>query len=236
MKKIDLRSEKGAALVLEATIVYPIVLVVVFFMLIWGLTFVQKAYLNHCSYQIADYISKCILYPGYEKLVDPFYEKPSDTGELIRVNDAMKVHIPYRYLFGMSSEVGSIINDSKTAVTSYLPSHGYMKATSGTVKAPSGYSAEQISTVDGYTCAIKASSSSVTVYIGQRYVFSDMFRMIGLGGRNYDITVQNSAFINDSVEIIRVTDMVYDTVIRLAEHFNIDMNKMMDTLAKFTQS
>ncbi len=236
MKKIDLRSEKGAALVLEATIVYPIVLVAVFFMLIWGFTFIQKAYLNHCSYQIADYISKCILYPGYEELVDPFYEKTSGTAELDRVNNAMKVHTPYRYLFGLSSEVGSIINESRTTVISYLPQHGFIKAVPGTVNAPSIFSGGEATMSGGYTCAIKASSSGVTVYIGQKYIFSDMFRMIGMGGKDYNITAQNTAFINDSVEIIRVTDMVYDTVVRLAKSFNLDIEKMMDTLQKFTQS
>ena len=232
MKKIDLRSEKGAALVLEATIVYPITLVVVFFMFIWGLTYIQKAYLNHCSYQMATYVSKCILYPGYQHLEEPFYESSDDTKQMDRVNAAMDVHNPYRYFNPVDTGIKEIIdNSADVMVNQYLPTKGYLKAVSGTVPLPDGFSAMTHTEGDGYTCGVRATTNTVTVFLGQRYVFSDLFRMIGMGGRNYNITAFNSAFVSDSVELVRITDMVGEMVAKLdAEVLD---GKLNDVLNKF---
>lgn len=48
MKKIieDFRSEKGAASVLEATIVFPLVFLVVIFLIFLGLTYAQQSFCN----------------------------------------------------------------------------------------------------------------------------------------------------------------------------------------------
>ncbi len=214
-KKIDFKSEDGAALVLEAVIVYPIALVAVMFLILWGVTYLQRGYLQYCSSQLSGYIAKTIVYPGYEKIDAPFYTTNSST-ILQSVNNAMDVHNPYRYLLGLDDEIENIIKKSKTEMTdNYIPDKGFLRAAEGLgVKIPDDLKGfdYQSPKKNGYTCAISAKSGFARVYIAQNYVFADFLRMIGLGGRKMTIYGDSLQYMSDSVELVRVTDWALDTV------------------------
>ncbi|MGN1120288.1 MAG: hypothetical protein ACI4Q4_08005 [Oscillospiraceae bacterium] len=226
-KKIDFKSESGAALVLEATIVYPIVLVAVMFLILWGLTYAQQGYMQYLSSSLSSYLVKSITYPGYDKLEAPFYTTNTKS-QLASVNEAMEVHNPYRYLLGMDSEVDDIVEATKTQmVDNYLPDSGFLKAAKGqNVRVPDELRGMdyQSSSKNGYTCAICAKNGFARVYIAQNYVFADFTRMIGLGGKTMVISGDSLQYMSDSVEIVRLTDFAYDSVNLLLEHFGSSFN------------
>lgn len=240
-KRIDLKNESGAALVLEATIIYPIVLISVLFLIIWGLTFIQRGYLQYSASQLSTYIAKTIVYPGYQYIDLPFYSD-KEVSQLDGVNAAMDVHHPYRYFFGLDSDIKEIMDEStKKMVEVKLPHSGFMKAKGGSsVIIPDDVSefdyVFQSSDKNGYVCAITAKKGFARVYLGQNYVFSDFFRMIGLGGRKMTIYGDSLVYMSDSVEILRTTDWAYETANMLLEKAGIDfsLDKIKQTLDKIT--
>lgn len=241
--KADLRSEDGAAYVLEATIVYPIVLVAAMFMIILGFTHLQKSFLQHSATELSTYLAKVIRYPGYEYIETPFYEKNS--GEEVsaadmdkRVNKAMERVEPYRYLFNVFTFKGDddLISDTaKEMVNTYLVKHGYVKGNEKSIPdTPSDIGSGESAVGAGRRCTIVANSSHVTVYIGQNYILSSLYRMIGLGGKRLDLSGQATAYVCDSVEIVRLTDTAFDLANFIAGKLGIDFSKISGYISKLT--
>lgn len=242
-RRIDFKSESGAALVLEATIVYPIALCAVMFLIIWGFTFVQRGYLQYSASELSSYIAKTIAYPGYQYIDAPFYKAGDSQKTVLEgMNEAMNVHNPYRYIFGFDKEVKDIIDKSaKAMVTDKLPDSGYLKADKGEeVYIPEDMENAkyiyQSPEKNGYVCAISASKGFARVYLAQNYVFSDLFRTLGLGGRRMTIYGDSLVYINDSVELIRITDWAYDTVDMVLSKTGADfsLDKIKTVLNKIT--
>lgn len=249
MKKLikELRSEKGAASVLEATIVLPVVFLCVILLVFLGFTYAQRAYLQYHASRLSSYISKTILFPGYQSIQKPFYMSGGSSGNvtLSDVNSAMQSKDPYRYLLGLfKTEYVSIDTEGrnipKTAadkmVNEYLTSHGFLKADGGPLKKPDNKNFENAipQTNNGFICAISADTSKVSVYIAQNYMFASFFRMVGMANKHTVISGQSTAFINDSVEFVRNTDMVFDAANLLAQKLGIDVNKIQEVIKKIT--
>ncbi len=64
MRKIW-RDERGAALIVEAVILYPIVFLCVFFLIFIGLFFIQNSMLEACAQKVAIVTAKEVAYPGF---------------------------------------------------------------------------------------------------------------------------------------------------------------------------
>lgn len=144
MKKLNLkiRSEEGAASVLEAIIVYPIVFIVVALLLILGFTYVQEGYLNYEAQSLSDYIVKTISYPGYANIEKPKYEKNNGAITIGDINAAMGAQAPYRYLFGFFNSNSGIKDNNGDNLAlkyvnymadDYLSKHGFLKGVSGEI-------------------------------------------------------------------------------------------------------
>ena len=144
MKKmmLKIRSEEGASSIVEAIIVYPIVLIAVVFLLVLGFTYVQEGYLNHKSQSISDYLAKSIIYPGYSYIEKPEYMKEAEAITIGDINAAMKAQAPYRYMFGIFGAETSVKDSSggdlaenyaKFMANDYLSKHGFLKAYSGEI-------------------------------------------------------------------------------------------------------
>ena len=245
--KIDFRSENGAAYVMEAVIVYPIVMIAVVFLIMVGMTFAQKSMLQHHANELSTYIAKVIRYPGYQYIEKPFYEGDSD-GEVTRemVDNAMKQIDPYRYLFNIignqyraptDSNGDQVVSECEVQIVKYLDGHGFLKPAAGAAPKPSSstysgvkYAAEQ----NGRSCYISATTSRVSVYLGQYYVFADFFRMIGVGGKRMTITGECTTYVCDTVELVRITDMAFDVVNFVAGKLGLDLDKITDAIQKVT--
>lgn len=243
MKKlVDFKSEGGAALVLEAVIVYPIALVAVMFLVLWGFTFMQRGYLQYCSSQLSSYIAKMVIYPGYENIDVPFYS--TDTvSQLEGVNKAMDEHRPYRYFFGLDKDIKEVIDQSrKKMVDEVMPGSGFLKAAEGSaVSVPDDISGADVvyqsPKKNGYVCAIDAKSGFARVYLGQNYIFADFLRMIGLGGAKLTIYGDSLQYMSDSVELVRITDWAYETINKVLKKagVNFNLDKIKETLDKITK-
>ncbi len=255
MKKLILkiRSEEGASSIAEAVIVYPIVMIVVIFLLVLGLTYAQKGYLNYRSQELADYIAKNVIYPGYAYIEKPVYDLSGDAISVGDINAAMKENAPYRYMVGIfGSDVGVKDNYGNDLVpqsaahytSSFLPEHGILKAYSGNINFDDVFGDEDdgditfisgddtgktslaASTAPGYLCAISATTSGVKVYMAQNYVFARFFNMIGIGGRTLTITAKSTSAVSDSVEIVKTTDMAVDVATFLGDKLGFDMSQI----------
>lgn len=64
-----LRDESGAALIVESSIVYPIVFVSILFLVMMSLIFVQKSILQSDAEKAAEYIARTITYDGYSDVM-----------------------------------------------------------------------------------------------------------------------------------------------------------------------
>lgn len=244
--KIDLRSEDGAASVMEAVIVYPLVFLVVIFLVLLGFTYAQKGYLTYHSQHLASYIARVVCYPGYNYIESPPYENGGTDIMVKDIDAAMKQEAPYRYFFGLFGEYtaatdqnGDIIPQcAEHMAKEYLAKNGFIKSSGGAVDIPASMDFKDNRRVNqnGYACAISANTSRVVVYLGQNYVFADFFRMIGVGGAKMTIGSRSTAFITDSLEIVRVTDNVFELANFVAGKFGIDTGKIKEYIQKVTQN
>lgn len=236
MKKMSkFRSEDGAASVLEATIVFPLVFLVVIFLVLVGFTYAQRGVLTYQSSALSHYLAKVICYPGYNYLDTPFYEN-DNTVTIDDVSSAMKAQAPYRYLFGLFGTEYSSAEDqngnnliktcTEKMVTDYMQTHSFLKTSGGTVSMPKGVEFGYSCNQNGYACGVSANTSRVVVYLGQNYVFGNFLRMIGIGGRQIVIDAQSTAFISDSLEIVRMTDMAFDLVNFVMDKLGVDKSKI----------
>lgn len=244
-----LLSENGAATVLEATIIYPIVCLVTVLLVFVGFTYAQQGFLTYHSQTLSSYLAKTVCYPGYQFIDDPYHED-EDGVTVDDINKAMKAQAPYRYLFGVFSgqynapddnNEDLIANYVKFMAEDYLTEHGFLKSSGGNVELPddiSEFTPERIVNKNGYACAIDANTSRVIVYMGQNYMFANFFRMIGFGGRQMVISSKSCAFVSDALEIVRITDMAFDVTDHIAGKLGINteqISKIGDTIKKFTQ-
>ncbi len=249
MKKIArFRSEDGAASILEATIVFPLVFLVVIFLVLMGFTYAQKGFMTYHSSSLASYIAKVICYPGYNYLEAPFYDAEDTTVTLDDIRSAMEAQAPYRYMFGLFGTEYAAAEDvdgsdliEKCAMQmaqDYLKTHGFLKSSGGTVDIPSGIDFRSEKNNGGYACAISANTSRVVVYLGQNYVFGNFLRMIGVGGQKMTIFSRTTAFVSDSLEIVRMTDFAFDMVDFVMDKLGIDtsgIDKMKEMISKVTK-
>lgn len=245
--KLDFRSENGAVYVLEAVIVYPIVLIAVIFLIMIGMTFAQKSLLQHRASELSTYITKVIRYPGYQYIEKPFYEESTD-GKVTRkmVDEAMEQIDPYRYLCHIlgneftaskDSNGNEIVSECEKQIVKYLDGHGFLKPASGAAPKPSSstYSGvKKPGELNGRSCFISATTSRVAVYLGQYYVFADFFRMIGVGGKRMTITGECITYVSDAVELVRITDMAFDVVNFFAGKLGIDIDQISKAIQKVT--
>lgn len=245
--KIDIRSENGAAYVLEAVIVYPIVLIAVIFLIMMGMTFAQKSVLQHRATELSTYIAKVIRYPGYQNIEKPFYDESSD-GEVTRemVDKAMSQIDPYRYILHIvGNQVRSstdangneVVSECEKQIVKYLDGHGFLKPAAGAAPKPDSptYSGvKDPAELNGRSCYISATTSRVAVYLGQYYIFADFFRMIGVGGKRMTITGECTTYVCDSVELVRITDMAFDVVNFIAGKLGLDLDKITSAIQKVT--
>lgn len=235
-----LRDESGAAEVLEATVIFPIVFMCVLFLVLSGFTFLQRAMLQSTADRLSTYLARCVSYPGYSDIVDPFYGEANTKGMLERINDAMSISDPYRYVAGLftggvNSSTKEVVNDAKSSMTDYyLKSISFLPVQDGDVDYPSELESLKPETENGYVCAISASTSKITVYVGQNFMFARMFSLIGIGEKKMLIFGKSTANVSDSAEVIRLVDFAFDTIEDIASGLGIDIEKIRNAINKLT--
>lgn len=229
LKKI-IKKEDGAALVVEAALVYPIIFFLMGFMIYIALFMYQNAIMHDQAKKLAMMSSRIISFPGYYEFGDiasggaDFDWANSDTQPTAKdISDAYGVIKPYRYFLGTIMD-GSIKNE---------------------IESNSVNTIDKVSILGGsnVTCDIDFSrncflNKEVQVTIKKELRTPQFFAFFNLTDK-LTIKATAKALSSDSAEFIRNTDMGFDLIHFLAEKLKInDMidkykQKLQDALAKF---
>lgn len=214
----QLKSENGAATIVEASIVFPIVFLIIIVLFIMGIFQLELATLQMKTDRIADTASRIIAqkaYAGYGKI---------DTGKIdfsspvFLDDDQLKQMYadldPYRYWGNGSSQLNS---QSQGELKNMFNKEQYVNAW-----------------ILNKTMEIKPQksglSNKVTVKVTLKTDFPDFIKVLGLPTEiKKDFT--SVAYVSDTSEFIRNTDLVFDTAQTLASKFNIS-DKVTDFVNK----
>lgn len=183
------KKEDGAAQIVEASIVFPVMLIILIFMIFMGNAFFVKA-------QVESVVAmKAIEGAGY--CADPILQTMKEQGSLPTLRD-LKVE-PYRYIFGgMQGIEDKIGKEVRSAIEG------------GTITAFGGMSPKLISSeneIAAFHNMVIYSTFSVEV----RYKIGFPIRLLGQNTPTVlTVTSRSEVAVNDVSEFIRNTDMVLD--------------------------
>lgn len=93
-------SEDGAATIIEYTIVLPIVMAIIMFLMFTGYLIYDKATMEAATERTALYVSKVVADPNYPNITTRS-SSSNEVDEIAITSGSIKTH-PYRYLFGKS--------------------------------------------------------------------------------------------------------------------------------------
>jgi len=213
MKKMNLKSEKGEA-VIEATLIYPIVFFVTAFIILLGLYEMQGVLEYSCAQYIANYTSRLITEPGYEnygeinnnnidfKSVDAFRDD----------KDKFSAHI-YRRINYNGVQKNAMQNKLEGMV-----------------------SGSKLLKIDNTNCSVKFKrtilNTTVIVTVEDSITMPGFLNYIGLDNK-WQRSVTATAVVTDPAEFIRNFDMAQDAVTYVLDKLGLG-DKIEPLLEKVT--
>lgn len=224
MKVVNkIKEEKGAATIVEASIVFPIVFLIVCFLFFMGYYQLEKATIQMRADRIADICARVIAQPGYKyyeentdfstKSID-FEKLPSfDEADLKRIYADMD---PYRY-WGTGSQSISTITDK---LQEAMSAKAYMNV-------------EDSFRTMKIVPEKKGLSNRVRVVVSTRIEFPGFFKVIGLP-QEVKNEFTSIAYVSDVSEFMRNTDIVFDLATYLDErcHISDNINDVINKMKK----
>ncbi len=194
-------NESGAAPIVEMTLIFPIVLMIVLFLLYIGSYILQGVSIYNDAQRIAVIAAHEAQMPGYEKFFDQGgittkadfnWDDGYVPGKTV-INEIMKVHDPYRY-WGTGFLKSSNKAELETALSELIESGSFLAQSD-------------------VECTIQADNlflvQRIKVNVIKKVSLPSFFGFLGLNGA-YDINVTAIAVVNDSSNFIRNTDIVFD--------------------------
>lgn len=203
MQNFNFKEEKGEAVV-EATFVYPVVLIVAAFLLLFGLYETQGVLEYSKAQYVANYAVKAIKNPGYDsfgtiddKTID--FANVTDDFKTIDRN-SLRAKLYHRFLFNknayqskMETKAGTLVNTGRLL---------------------------NVDTRVNAVCKKSILNTSVIVSVTDSIIMPKFLNYIGLNNE-WERTVTATAVVNDSAEFIRNTDLATEAVNYIAEKLNI---------------
>jgi len=223
--------ESGAVLVVEMTMVFPIVLLVMTFLIYLTSYTLQGMMIDSYARKIAVTATRFAVMPGYEKLyygedgtggsIPPQTDFADTTGaepSLELVNAIMREHDPYRY-FGNSfisdEEISHLVSDLENLVNtgSFL-------------------------NVTNVSCSVSTQNyvltQRVVVEVTQTVEVPGFVRALGIQDALTN-KVSVYATIGDAPDFVRTTDMVFDMTQFLLDNLKIGGVSISDKISTFKQ-
>ena len=197
----NIGDERGASSVIEMTLIFPLVMIIVLFLLFIGSYILQSVSIYNDAQRLAVIAAHEAQMPGYEHFFDEggittkadFNWKDGYTPGKAVINTVMKVHDPYRY-WGTGFLKASNKANLETALEELIESHSFLARSD-------------------VECTIQADNlflvQRVKVNVVKKVQLPKMFSQLGLQGV-FDIDVTAIAVVNDSSNFIRNTDIVFD--------------------------
>lgn len=232
-----LRCENGAELI-EAALIYPLVLLVISGLIYFGLFVLQYTTVSAYAQKIALIAAREVAYPGYvglisqDKLEGSAIEVQLDdysqaaSSDVIHINTSVKdVNTrAYRYWSPDPLDTASF-ND-------YQPKSTLTEMMTNMVEHNSIMVGKQSAEVD-IQCENLLITQYVTVEVDQQLMNNQL--LTALGYQNPTISVRAMATVNDTDEFIRNTDFVCDALEMLAQKLNIDVKSLRDKVTEFKE-
>lgn len=189
-----LRDERGSVQVIEAALVYPVVILSTAALIYFGMYVFEASLLNDRAKAAAVMASKTVAFTGYEELGDiysrlefrPDDEKPDRN----RVDKYYAGQSPYRYLKNGTAD------DRFTEMVSEYASDGLLSGTAVTC------------TVD---VERRIFDREVVVTVEKEIMLPGVLKTLGVSG-NRKITAVASAVTSDPAEFVRNTDLTLEAV------------------------
>lgn len=200
------RSQKGAVSVIEAALVYPVVIISCIALVYAGIFMYESAVLESRAASVAVLTAKNISFSGLDELSD---NKRADAlkfeNDISRekVRSAYRDNAPYRYIF--SSEISA---DAE--------------------RRARRYAADTILPAYAEKCSIEVKphlmNREVRVRISRKVLLPQIFSVIGLPDIR-SVGVKAYALTSDPSEFLRNTDIAFDAAGYFAEEFGLDKKK-----------
>lgn len=191
-----MKNEKGAATLLEYTIVLPIVFAVVFMLLFVGFTMHQKAVMEAATQRSAIYVARTITDPSYENIVSTDGKQDANDILSATITQESIVNAPYRYLFSGS---GSIPNSELSVADLIAKNQIFIDTTpTVTVKKEAGI------------------FTRVVVTATQEYKVPELIPGLDLPSI-LTVETQSIVYVNQPAEFIRNADYITDIVVKATE-------------------
>lgn len=215
-----LKNEEGAATIVEASIVFPIVFLIVLFLFIMGYYQLEVATLQTRADRVADLTGRLVVVPGYDNLFEGnLSSKAIDFENMPKVNNDMLKKIysnldPYRYCGTGEKEVsGSLLDEVGKIATdeAYMNPRHSLKKVDVSIKK-SGVTTKVITTV----------SSDIRL--------PGFLKLLGLQ-TSTKASTKGIAYVSDTSEFMRNTDIVFDLSEFLAEKSGLS-KKLSDAINK----
>ena len=238
VKKImkALRREDGAAQLIEAAIIYPVVFICIGFLLYLGLFILQYITVSAYAQKVALLAAREIAYPGYIGLVSSSDSYSSSSVELDLQDYSKDLSA------AENGTAGSVITISKDAKT--VKARAYRYWLPDPLK---GYEGEFLkilkNMIDKNSILLGRNSAEVSVtsknMIVATYVYvnvsqplmeNSLLNAVGIKTPTVKVSVMSSA--NDTDEFIRTTDFVCDALEMLAKKLHIDVDKIKEKVEK----
>ena len=206
------KDEKGAATLIEYTIVLPIVLAIVMLLLFVGFTMHQKAVMEAATERAAIYISRTITDPSYQNIVSTDGSSDSNDISSATITQESIVNAPYRYLFAGSGQ----ITDSELSVADLIKKNQIFIDTDPdvSVRKDAGI------------------FTKVTVTATQEFAIPNILPGLDLPPF-MTIETESVVYVNEPAEFIRNADFVIDAVTDIAEKTGI-VDKINTVISKVT--
>jgi hypothetical protein len=187
-----MKNEKGAATLLEYTIVLPIAFAIVFMLIFVGFTMHQKAVMEAATQRSAIYVARTITDPSYEKIVSTDGTKDANDILSATITNESIVNAPYRYLFTGSGS----ISDSELSVADLIAKNQIF-----------------IDTAPNVTVNKEAGIfTKVVVTATQEYEIPKLINGLDLPSI-LTIETQSVVYVNQPAEFIRNADYITDIVV-----------------------
>ena len=227
-----IKSENGAAQMVEAAIIYPIVFLCFFFIIYVGLFILQTMTVGACANKVALLAAREVAYPGYLDLIvtgDSAYETGTVDADLGNARDqagTIQCHFeterqkikPYRYWD--LGEGGPLDDEARNRLKAILESDGKL------VIAQSLIGDKNVNAkID---CKNNVISQTIVVEITQDLANFGILDYFGI--ETPKLKVSSTASVNDQDEFVRNTDFVIRTMEKLAKKLGINVDKMKESV------
>lgn len=217
-----LKDETGAALILEATIIYPVVFLCMFFLIFVGLYFMQNAMLESTAQKMAVLAAKEVAYPGFLEIA---YEEDMYGNNITYSNGAIEARKDLR---ASNVKLSFSTGEEDSRLYRYWSSDPLTGSSKEKIRQLVENNRDISFLIGGSDVVVDVKCSNyviaqyVTVSITQKVLDIGVLGFFGISAPT--LKVSAVAPVNDADEMVRNVDLIMDGVEWLKKKLGIEMS------------